>query len=75
MEQIVADIKESICRASDQVFDDSANANIPTVSYEVRLQSGAGGKIQLKLRHLWDAPFSDLLPTSYLALRSCTFGI
>ena len=35
LEQIGADIKESICRVSDGPFDAEQNANIPTVSYEV----------------------------------------
>ena len=34
-EQIAADIKESLCRVSDTMFDAQANANIPTVDYEV----------------------------------------
>ena len=37
LEQIGADIKESICRVSDGPFDAEQNANIPTVSYEVGL--------------------------------------
>ena len=37
LEQIGADIKESICRVSDGPFDAEQNANIPTVSYEVSL--------------------------------------
>lgn len=36
VEQIGADIKETICRVSDGPFDSEQNANIPTVSYEVR---------------------------------------
>lgn len=36
VEQVAADIKESICRVSDTAFDAEANANIPTVDYEVR---------------------------------------
>lgn len=35
VEQVAADIKESICRVSDTPFDAEANANIPTVDYEV----------------------------------------
>lgn len=35
VEQIAADIKESICRVSDTTFDAEANANIPTVDYEL----------------------------------------
>lgn len=35
VEQVAADIKESICRASDTAFDEAANLNIPTVSYEL----------------------------------------
>ena len=35
IEQVAADIKESICRVSDTRFDAEANANIPTVDYEV----------------------------------------
>ncbi|GAX83114.1 hypothetical protein CEUSTIGMA_g10540.t1 [Chlamydomonas eustigma] len=35
IDQISGDIKESICRVSDQLFDDSVNSNIPTVSYEL----------------------------------------
>lgn len=35
VEQIAADIKESICRVSDTLFNAEANANIPTVDYEV----------------------------------------
>ncbi len=36
VEQIAADVKESICRVSDSLFNEAENANIPTVSYEVR---------------------------------------
>ena len=36
LEQIGADIKETICRVSDGPFDAEQNASIPTVSYEVR---------------------------------------
>ncbi len=36
VEQVAADIKESIGRVSDLAFNASENANIPTVSYEVR---------------------------------------
>lgn len=35
VEQIAADIKESVGRVSDLPFNASENANIPTVSYEV----------------------------------------
>ena len=35
LEQIGADIKETICRVSDGPFDAEQNASIPTVSYEV----------------------------------------
>eukprot|EP00898_Chlorokybus_atmophyticus_P003530 jgi/Chlat1/4178/Chrsp27S04278 len=33
--QIVADIKESICRVSESAFDEAASANMPTMSYEL----------------------------------------
>ena len=36
VEQIAGDIKESVARVSEMAFDASENANIPTVSYEVR---------------------------------------
>jgi len=36
VEQIAGDIKESAARVSEMAFDASENANIPTVSYEVR---------------------------------------
>lgn len=36
VEQVAADIKESICRTADSTFDEEANSNVPTVSYEVR---------------------------------------
>ena len=35
VDQIAADMKESICRVSDGPFDAQENVNIPTVSYEV----------------------------------------
>ena len=35
VDQIAADMKESICRVSDAPFDAQENVNIPTVSYEV----------------------------------------
>jgi hypothetical protein len=35
VEQIAADIKETIGRVSDGPFDAEQNANIPTVNYEV----------------------------------------
>jgi actin-like protein 6A len=35
VEQIAADIKESICRTSDLPFDEVASSNLPTVSYEL----------------------------------------
>lgn len=35
VEQVAADIKETLCRVSDTPFDAEANANIPTVDYEV----------------------------------------
>lgn len=35
VDQIAADMKESICRVSDNPFDAQDNFNIPTVSYEV----------------------------------------
>lgn len=35
VDQIAADMKESICRVSDNPFDAQENVNIPTVSYEV----------------------------------------
>ncbi len=35
VEQIAADIKETICRVSDAAFDAKENANIPAVDYEV----------------------------------------
>ena len=47
IDQLVADIKESSCRVSDVRFDAEENANIPTVSYEVRLPAvccAAGSK-------------------------------
>lgn len=34
VDQIAADMKDSICRVSDTPFDEKENANIPTVSYE-----------------------------------------
>lgn len=34
VDQIAADMKESICRVSDAPFDAQENVNIPTVSYE-----------------------------------------
>lgn len=37
VDQIAADIKESICRVSDNPFDAQENFNIPTVSYEVNI--------------------------------------
>ena len=40
LEEIGADIKDSICRVSDGPFDAEQNANIPTVSYEVRHSLG-----------------------------------
>lgn len=36
VDQVAGDIKEAICRVSDSAFDPSENANIPTVTYEVR---------------------------------------
>lgn len=33
--QIAADLKESMCRVSDSTFVEGENSNIPTVSYEV----------------------------------------
>lgn len=33
--QIAADLKESLCRVSDMTFVEGENSNIPTVSYEV----------------------------------------
>lgn len=33
--QVLRDLKESICRVSDVVFDMDANANIPTLPYEL----------------------------------------
>lgn len=35
VDQIAADMKDSICRVSDTPFDEQENANIPTVSYEL----------------------------------------
>ncbi|KAG1665661.1 hypothetical protein FOA52_005451 [Chlamydomonas sp. UWO 241] len=35
IDQIAADIKESVCRVSESAFDELANSNIPTVSYEL----------------------------------------
>lgn len=35
VEAIAADIKDTICRVSDNVFDPEENANIPTVVYEL----------------------------------------
>eukprot|EP00798_Chlamydomonas_sp_ICE-L_P024042 gene24042-9619_t len=35
VDQIAADVKESICRVSDGLFNEAENANIPTVSYEL----------------------------------------
>lgn len=35
VDQIAADLKESICRVSDGPFDAQENSSIPTVSYEV----------------------------------------
>lgn len=35
LEQIAADIKESVSRVSEGAFDPEENANIPNVSYEV----------------------------------------
>lgn len=35
VDQIAADMKESICRVSDGPFDAQENVNIPTVSYEL----------------------------------------
>jgi len=35
VDQIAADMKDSICRVSDGPFDAQENVNIPTVSYEV----------------------------------------
>ncbi|KAL4451638.1 hypothetical protein ABPG75_007300 [Micractinium tetrahymenae] len=35
VEAIAADIKDTICRVSDNVFDPEENANIPTVMYEL----------------------------------------
>ena len=36
VEQVAGDVKEAICRVSDSAFDPGENANIPTVTYEVR---------------------------------------
>lgn len=36
VEQIAADVKESVCRVSEGYWDPDQNANIPMVSYEVR---------------------------------------
>lgn len=35
VDQVAADMKESICRVSDGPFDAQENAHVPTVSYEV----------------------------------------
>eukprot|EP00195_Chlamydomonas_chlamydogama_P008600 CAMPEP_0202890812 /NCGR_PEP_ID=MMETSP1392-20130828/1103_1 /ASSEMBLY_ACC=CAM_ASM_000868 /TAXON_ID=225041 /ORGANISM="Chlamydomonas chlamydogama, Strain SAG 11-48b" /LENGTH=422 /DNA_ID=CAMNT_0049574455 /DNA_START=106 /DNA_END=1370 /DNA_ORIENTATION=- len=35
VEGICADVKESICRSSDNAFNETENANIPTVAYEL----------------------------------------
>ena len=35
VDQIAADMKESICRVSDGPFDAQENVHVPTVSYEV----------------------------------------
>ena len=36
VEGVAADLKEAICRVSDSAFNAEENANIPTVTYEVR---------------------------------------
>lgn len=41
VDQIGADMKESICRVSDTPFDAQENAHVPTVSYEVTLSHSA----------------------------------
>lgn len=35
VDQIVADLKESVCRVNEGYFDPKENTNIPMVSYEV----------------------------------------
>lgn len=43
--QVLSDIKESLARTSDLRFNEADNANIPTVSYEVR----AGGRMCIRV--------------------------
>lgn len=35
VDQIVSDLKESVCRVSESVFNEEEHANIPTVTYEL----------------------------------------
>jgi len=35
IKQIVRDLKETVCRLSDNTFDESANTNIPAIPYEL----------------------------------------
>eukprot|EP00877_Chromochloris_zofingiensis_P009880 jgi/Chrzof1/5145/Cz15g13070.t1 len=35
VEQVAADIKESLCRVSDNLFDEKENTNIPNITYEL----------------------------------------
>ena len=62
VDQIGADMKESICRVSDTPFDAQENAHVPTVSYEVNLSLPT---IQLQHQKAPStAPVTCVLPSS-----------
>jgi len=64
MKQVVRDLKETVCRVSDVAFDEEANANIPTIPYE--LPDGnviEVGTDRFKLPELmFSRPPADLIP-------------
>lgn len=43
VEQVAADIKESLCRVSDNLFDEKENTNIPNITYEVSTEAHLNG--------------------------------
>ena len=61
VDQIAADMKDSICRVSDTPFDEQENANIPTVSYEVSMHYSNHTTLHISLPTLIDSAYNSLV--------------
>jgi Actin len=70
VEQVAGDAKEAICRVSDSAFDPGENANIPTVTYEVRRLRAAAAHRDMHNCSTWMATQGNSEGVSSLNLLS-----